>query len=161
MATCSCSLSSFPLCALEEYLMLCCPCCLYRLSIPVMVWIIGMQSAGHSGICVWRNRHVQVYWNTLLILPVITLALVSALLLASFFLSPGSVSLNVSHLSACSLSLPVSLNLVHPQLLPRPPPYPHLSLPTVSPLPSSAASFPHIFIIILPTLTSAFLFCHL
>lgn len=74
-----------------------------------MVWIIGMQSAGHSGICVGRNRHVQVYWNTLLILPVITLALVSALLLASFFLSPGSVSLNVSHLFCLFLLLLISL----------------------------------------------------
>lgn len=117
------------------------------------VWIVNssygaseslvFRAQGTSSGCAGQNQHVQVYWNTPLILSVIALALASALLLPSFSPSPDSTSLSFSHLIACflSFSLPVSHYLVHPLLLPPLPLFARLSLSTMSPLASSAASF--------------------
>lgn len=65
-----------------------------------MVWIIGIQTGLCGSVCVGLNGRVQSYWNTLLILLVITLALASALLLIS-----PSVSWHC--VSQCLIFLPV------------------------------------------------------
>lgn len=119
-------------------------------------------SVGYAG----QNRHVRVYWNTLLVLPVIALSLSCARLLPSFSLSPYTASLNSSHLIPCSLSfvLYVSHHLRHPLLLPPLALFHHLLYPlcfcylSLSLPHSLASSSIFIFIAILPTLTSLFLF---
>lgn len=81
-----------------------------------LVFRVQDTSVGYAG----QNQHVQVYWNTLLVLPVIALSLSCARLLPSFSLSPYTASLNSSHLIPCSLSfvLYVFHHLRHPLLLP-------------------------------------------
>lgn len=128
------------------------------------VWIIGMQSAGHEE----RMCRAESTCTGLLKYsphsPGNCSRSASALLPPSFALSPSCTSLNFSHLFACSLSFSLSVShyLVHPLLLPPLPLFPHPSTTTLSLLPSFAASFLYFSSSLsFPTLTSAFLFCHL
>lgn len=111
-ATCSWSpvlpLSPSPLCcggiSNAVALAVCIDCEFQLWRVESLVCRVQGRSSGGAG----RNRHVQVYWNTLLILPVIALALLPPLFcfLLSIYLSTRSRSSSLILLLAPSFLLP-------------------------------------------------------